>query len=218
MATRTFGIARLGEDEVETLGERHPELVGVGDSGDRRAITIAAPAPVLAALEQISQRLAWEAEQGDRVLAALAPEHPDAGRGILDEDRLLQLRRQAEVRDAFLRSVPLLTSAAIGELGRSTARNASALASRWKKEGRIFAVPNGRADLYPAFQIDEHGQPRAVVAEVLRHFAAETDWARALWWTSPSGWLGGRRPLEVLDAEPEAVVEAARRSTEPLAV
>lgn len=216
--TRTVGIARLSEEEVETLEERHPELAAVARSGARRAITIAASASVLSALEQISRSLAWETEQGDRVLAALAPDGPHAGRGVLDEDRVLQLRRQAEVRDAFLRSVPLLTSAAVGELGRSAARNASALASRWKKEGRIFAVPSGRADLYPAFQFDPHGQPRAVVAAVLRHFAEESDWARALWWTSPSGWLGGRRPLDVFDAEPEAVLEAARRSTEPLAV
>jgi len=215
VATRTVGIARLSEEEVETLEERHPELAGVAHGGARRAITIAASAPVLSALEQISRRLAWEAEQADRVLAALIP---DAERGVLDEDRMLQLRRQAEVRNAFLRSVSLLTSAEVGELGRSTARNASALASRWKKEGRIFAVPSGRADLYPAFQFDEHGQPRAVVAEVLRHFAGQSDWVRALWWTSPSGWLGGRRPLDVLGTEPEAVLEAARRSTEPLAV
>jgi hypothetical protein len=53
---------------------------------------------------------------------------------------------------------------------------------------------------------------------VLRHFAGESDWGLALWWTSPSGWLGGRRPLDVLDAEPQAVVEAARRSAEPIEV
>lgn len=215
MATRSVGIARLSEEEVETLEERHPELADVASAGARRAITIAAPDSVLSALEQLSHRLAWEAEQADRVLAAFAA---DAERGVLDEDRVLQLRRQAELQSAFLRSVELLTSAEVGQLGRSVARNASALASRWKKEGRLFAVPSGRADLYPAFQFDAHGQPRPVVAEVLRHFAGESDWARALWWTSPSGWLGGRRPIDVLDAEPQAVVEAARRSAEPLEV
>lgn len=218
VTARTVGIARLSEEEVETLEARHPELSGVAHGGARSAITIAAPASVLSTLEQISRRLAWETVQADRVLAALAPDGVDAERGVLDEDRVLQLRRQAELRDTFLRSVPLLTSAAVGELGRSAARNASALASRWKKEGRIFAVPSGRADLYPAFQFDAHGQPRAIVAAVLHYFAGESDWARALWWTSPSGWLGGRRPLDLLDTEPEAIREAARRSTEPLTV
>ncbi|MEJ7655279.1 MAG: hypothetical protein WKH64_19065, partial [Chloroflexia bacterium] len=84
MATRTVGIARLSEEEVETLEERHPELAGVAHGGTRRAITIAAPAPVLSALEQISRSLAWEAEQGGRVLAALAPDGPHAERGVLE--------------------------------------------------------------------------------------------------------------------------------------
>src|SRR5207249_3764272 len=129
--------------EVETLEERHPELAGVASTGARRAITIVASDPVLLALEQLSHRLAWEAEQADRVLAAFAA---DAERGVLDEDRVLQLRRQAELQSAFLRSVELLTSVEVAQLGRSAARNASALASRWKKEGRLFAVPSGRAD------------------------------------------------------------------------
>jgi hypothetical protein len=215
MTRRTVGVARLSEKETEALEARHPELAGIAAAGDRGAITIAASDTVLSALEQLSHRLAWEAEQADRVLAALTA---DAGRGVLDEGRVLQLRRQAELQSAFLRSVELLTSAEVGRLGRSAARNASALASRWKKEGRLFAVPSGRADLYPAFQFDAHGQPRPVIAEVLRHFVEESEWGRALWWTAPSGWLGGRRPLDVLDAEPEAVLEAARRSAQPLEV
>lgn len=215
MAARTVGIARLSAEEVEGLEARHPELAGVAHAADHRAITIAGPVPVLSALERLSRRLAWEVEQEERVIAALAP---DADGGALDEARVLQLRRQAELRAAFVRSVEILTSAAVGALGGSAARNASALASRWKKEGRIFSVPSGRTDLYPAFQFDVHGQPRPVVAAVLRHLAGEHEWARALWWTAPSGWLAGRRPLDVLDAEPAAVVEAARRSAEPLEV
>ena len=58
MATRTVGIARLSAEEVETLGERHPELAGVARGTDSRAITIAGPVPVLSALEQLSRRLA----------------------------------------------------------------------------------------------------------------------------------------------------------------
>jgi hypothetical protein len=137
---------------------------------------------------------------------------------VISADRLQQLRTQAAARHAWLQSVELLTSAMVGDLGGSSARNPSALASRWKAEGRIFAVPSGRTDLFPAFQFDTFGQPRPVVAAVLGHLGRESDWARALWWTAPSGWLGGRRPIDVLDQDPEAVVEAARRAAEPLEI
>jgi len=142
----------------------------------------------------------------------------DAEDGVISMERLQQLRGQAEARNAFIRSVELLTSSMVGELGGSAARNTSALASRWKSEGRIFAVPSGRADLYPAFQFDVHGQPRPVIAEVLRHLEQESDWTRALWWTSPSGWLDGRRPVDMLDEDTASVIEAARGAAEPLEV
>ncbi len=215
MATRTLGIVRLSQQEVETLEERHPELAAVTQAGGRQAITIAASASVLSLVEQLSERIAREEGQAAGVLEALAP---DVEEGVISQDRLQQLWLQSRAKRAFVDSVELLTSAMIGELGGSSARNPSALASRWKAEGRIFAVSNKRADLFPVFQFDAHGHPRPVIAEVLRHFTNESDWGKALWWTSPSGWLGGRRPIDVLDEDPDAVVEAARRSAEPLEV
>jgi len=73
----------------------------------------------------------------------------------------------------------MLTSAMIGEWDGSSAKNASALASRWKSPGRIFAVSSARTDLYPTFQFDEDGKPRLAIAEVLRQFSGESEWANA---------------------------------------
>ena len=215
MATPLVETVRLSPREVEELGARHPELIGGAEGEGRQALAVTGPERTLAVVELVVQRLAREGARDAQLLEVLAP---DLASAVISEERLQQLRLQAEVREAFRRSIELLTSAMVGELGGSAARNASALASRWKSEGRIFAVPNGRADLFPAFQFDAHGQPRPAVAEVIRHLARSSEWGRALWWNAPSGWLGGRRPRELLDDDPAAVVEAARRAAEPLEV
>jgi hypothetical protein len=51
------------------------------------------------------------------------------------------------------------------------------------------------------------------MAAVLAHLrrAGMTDWHAALWFTSPTGWLDDRRPVEVLDDDPSAVETAAGR-------
>jgi hypothetical protein len=38
------------------------------------------------------------------------------------------------------------------------------------------------------------------------------------WWTTANGWLGNRRPIDVLEEEPDAVERAASRLTEPSAL
>jgi hypothetical protein len=38
------------------------------------------------------------------------------------------------------------------------------------------------------------------------------------WWTAANGWLGNRRPIDVLDDDPDAVEGAAARLREPSAL
>jgi uncharacterized protein (DUF2384 family) len=35
------------------------------------------------------------------------------------------------------------------------------------------------------------------------------EWQMALWFTTPSPWLDGRRPVDLLHSDPEAVLRAA---------
>jgi hypothetical protein len=138
---------------------------------------------------------------------------------VLSAAAVAQARRNALARAELAREFGLLTSAEVAELAGSRAKNRAALANRWAKEGRVFAVPHGRQFLWPGFQFDAQGQPRPAVAEVLRWFRDESSrWALALWFTSRTGWLDGRRPVDLLATEPGAVVEAARAENEPLVV
>jgi hypothetical protein len=203
-----ISVARLTEQEQRRLGSKYPELLG-GES----ALVISAADSVLAAVEELAAAIAWRSEQGERVLESMVD---DAGTRVLDQPRVLQLHRQAEARAAFLKRYETLTSAEIAGLSRSAARNTSALANRWKAEGRIFAVPVGRTDRFPAFQFGDDGKPLPAITEVIRAFAGQGGWTLALWFAAPSGWLGGATPASVVTTDPAAVVEAAAHAVEPL--
>lgn len=128
---------------------------------------------------------------------------------------IVQLRRNAEARKAFLAEFGALTSKQVAELVGSRATNQAALASRWKAQGRIFAIEVGGESLFPAFQLAADGQARPVVAEVLAAFGPKAaGWQTALWFTGANGWLGAKRPVDLLESEPEAVAAAARREAE----
>lgn len=208
--SESIAIAFLSNTEHRRLEAAHPQL-GEGES----ALVISAPRSLLPAIEQLAERLAWESAREERVLDALIE---DVGTRVLGEPRVVQLQRQAQARENFLHKFPTLTSAEIAAVNGSTARNASALANRWKAEGRIFAVTAGRTDLYPAFQFGDDGKPLPGVAEVIRTFQGQNEWALALWFAAPSGWLGGRTPASLLRGDPTAVAVAARRAVEPLEV
>jgi hypothetical protein len=127
---------------------------------------------------------------------------------------VLQARRNAEARTSLLKEFGALTAAQVAELAGSEAKNTSALAGRWRREGRLIAVEHHGTMYYPGFQFDSSGKPKAVVADVLRYLGppAVTPWQQALWFTSANGWLDGRRPVDLLDDQGDAVVAAAREA------
>ena len=123
-----------------------------------------------------------------------------------------QARRNAEARVEFLGEFPTLSSGEVADLVGSRSRNRAALAHGWRKQGRVFSVRLGREQRYPVFQFDAHaGAPKANVSKVisLLRAAGLEGWQIALWFTGPLARLGDRRPVDVIDSEPEQVVEAA---------
>ncbi len=127
---------------------------------------------------------------------------------------VLQARRNAEARAGLLKEFGALTATQVAELAGSEAKNTSALAGRWRREGRLVAVEHQGSIYYPGFQFDSEGRPKAIVAEVLKHLKhpSMTPWQQALWFTTANGWLDGRRPIDVPDKEGKAVIAAAREA------
>jgi hypothetical protein len=135
---------------------------------------------------------------------------------IVSEAGAVLSQRNGQRRAELLSEFGALTGEQIAD-ERSRARNRHALAARWRKEGRLFGVPYQGQTVYPRFQFDDDGELRTVVADVLAHLPVDrmSPWEVALWWTASNGWLRGRRPVDLLDGDGEALVEAATRLAEP---
>ena len=201
-STAALTVADLSGLERRYLTKRHPEIAG-------RAAAVVVAADDAALLRQalaLVASLQRRREQMERTIESMLPAE------VPSEAAVLQARRNAEAREELLREFGALTSSEVAELAGSRAKNRAALANRWRKEGRIFAVTHHGQTYYPGFQLDAEGRPLPIVAEVLRTFGERTSpWQTALWFAGANGWLDGARPVDVLLSEPEKVAEAARR-------
>lgn len=122
-------------------------------------------------------------------------------------------QQSAQAREELLKELGSLTAEQVADQAHSRAANRSALASRWHTEGRIVTVPWRGRTLYPAFQFRD-GRPLPLigpVASALRNRGLD-GWPLALWFATPSGWLHDRRPVDLLDTDPEEVLAAAEQA------
>lgn len=86
---------------------------------------------------------------------------------------------------------------------------------QWLDERRLFSI-NPAAPKVPVYALDDRQQPHLVVCEVMQALAGYSGDALASWFESPSNYLGGNRPREVLSISPDLVVAAARNKIETL--
>jgi hypothetical protein len=147
-------------------------------------------------------------ERFDELADAMMPTH------VPTASLVEQARRNVAERVHFLKAYGALSAEQVADTVGSHATNRRALAARWRGEHKVFAVrvpPNML--VYPAFQFDfDAGAPRPVVADVLAALPAglrDGGWQLALWWDTPTDFLGWNRPIEMLDKDPAAVVAAA---------
>lgn len=191
---------------VELVGdsaEPVDRLLGALESAERRGLV-----PLLVAVR------APERAAVGHLIESMLPQDPPA---VPSRAQVLQARRNAEARLDLLREFGYLTAEQIAE-GRSRAANRSALAGRWRSEGKIFGVEWKGRMLYPGFQFDEQGASLPVIANVLAALPRDrmSDWELALWWASANGWLSGDRPVDRLnDSDKQPLVDAARHLSGP---
>ena len=125
---------------------------------------------------------------------------------------LEQVQRNAEAQAELADEFGLLSSSDVAKLAGSIASNRAATANRWSSARRVFTVDVEGSQRFPGLQFDENGRPLPVIADVLAAVGDRlTGWELALWFTSSNDWLGELRPVDVLDSDPELVVEAAAR-------
>ncbi len=181
-------------DRTVRAGVRHT-LERVGDERDPLGLQ-----PVTAIDQRIDRDDPFEA-----LVQAVLPVMPTSGTAS-------QVVRNAAARRAFLAEFPTWTSAEVARSVGSTAKNAAALATRWRKERRIFAVPWGGELRYPVFQFDDAGRPLPIVRSVLDVFAGRdsSEWQIALWFVAPSPYLPREAPPIGFLADEGRLLAAAR--------
>ncbi|MBB5578042.1 MULTISPECIES: hypothetical protein [Rhizobium] len=136
-----------------------------------------------------------------------APPSAEAERLLYDSN--------AKARARFLENWPSFTSKELADIAGHGSKNKSMTASRWKTKGKVFSVKHGGSEYFPAFQFDD-GQPIETIGQVLTRLGEKkSGWQLAFWFTSPNGWLDGKRPVDVL-ANGNAVTQAAAREAEDI--
>lgn len=146
-----------------------------------------------------------EDDREARVLAALMP-----SASTLSEAAVIQLQWNAAARAEALSEFGALTSAQLAQLRGSQTTNPHTTSTRWRLSGQLFSVGTAEGQRFPAFQVEYDGKPRPVIARVIKAMDSQLDgWGLLLWFTGSSAFLEGRRPVDLLEAEPDEVVAAA---------
>lgn len=142
----------------------------------------------------------------ERLVEVLLPRTPPSPH-LLQEVAML-----VRARKAALESGDWVTAAEIAHLAGLSTRNPSAQPNKWKKQGAIFAIHHGGVDYFPGYGLDQNRgfRPVKALARIIEILGGHKDgWGMAYWFRSDNGFLGGKRPQDLLTSEPERVIEAA---------
>lgn len=136
--------------------------------------------------------------------------------GEADSERQLQLAR--ERRDQLLRDEKWIDAPAVHvqQGGRPNSQGVNNTASRLRRGGELLGAWNGREFLHPTFQFQpDTGRLMPEMKALLSILPKDrSGWRQALWLFQRHGQLEGKRPADVLQKDPEAVIKAARSDFE----
>jgi hypothetical protein len=118
-------------------------------------------------------------------------------------------------REHFISHYKALSASEVADETGNTAKNRSAIASRWTSEKKIFGVRFHNQTFYPRFQFKD-GEPVPAIGNILKEMPPSfTGWDLAFFLTSPNSYLDGKLPLGLLKSDPEHVVSLAHAFAHP---
>jgi hypothetical protein len=123
-----------------------------------------------------------------------------------------EARMRSKAKIAVLESGDWLTASVVAEVARFETLNPSAPTSEWKSKKLIFSIDHKGVDYFPSYALDPvtHYRPRAAIKAVIDIFGDQKGgWGLAYWFASVNSFLGGRRPQDVINEDPEQVIAAA---------
>lgn len=109
---------------------------------------------------------------------------------------------------AVLEGADWLTAAQVGALCGLARTNLD----EWRNARAVFAIRSNGIDYFPgyAFDPEKNYSPYQSVKIVISHLGAASDgWGLAFWFHSINSFLGGKRPMDVLAKQSNAVIAAA---------
>ena len=128
-----------------------------------------------------------------------------------------KLTDSATLKEMVLAASKWLSSESVGELAQMSPTNLRKEPNKWKREGKVFTLKAGNADVYPDYAFDDEGRPLPAMKTVLEIFKNKrSNLQIAAWFASVNGWLDGAAPMNLIAAEPEKVIEAAKSEVEPI--
>lgn len=80
----------------------------------------------------------------------------------------------------------------------------------WKDSRKIYSLLHEGTELFPRYAFSTLFQPVYELEPILMAFEGKkTNLAIACWFAGNNGYLGGKRPLDILETNPEDVLSAA---------
>ena len=136
------------------------------------------------------------------------------GEVVLTPVDIKRARLEAKALRAIRHSTEWLTTAEIADLADLGPANPIGTVSRWKQQGRIYALRHGGKDFYPKYALGPDFHPLPVIKEILAVLSGYDPELLAGWFDSTSRFLRGRRPRELVATEPAKVLAAALSTIE----
>lgn len=140
---------------------------------------------------------------GEAMDAVRVPASPQLARAVQAQRNLY-----SEIESEF----GMLSSSQAGERmgSRSSAKRNLAIAAR--KSGRLLGIQRGAYVQFPGFQFDDQGA-RPMIEDLIQvgNHCGRTEEGLVQWLVSPTTYLDGRRPVDVID-DPEKLLSVAREA------
>jgi hypothetical protein len=133
----------------------------------------------------------------------------------------VDIRRQEMIRQSrelVLQSAEWLRFADIVMLLGQCHDHSDATPHSWTANKQIFTLNLDGVDHFPSYglQVVTHGtvrtcEPKPIMAALMAVLGGDdSGWRLAGWFASANGYLHGARPIDLLDAEPSRVLDAAK--------
>ena len=208
-----LAAGNLGTQEENTLSLETQEEDVLVVSADDPATLENARLPI----ELLGRRLSdLETAEMERIIEAVVPALMRNGRRQHSSIGHDAMPRHARISFGNTKcSMPIKYMSSIRLEGKESLGVGGALALG---QENIRCPAKRTTTLYPAFQFDAQGRPRQMISKVLAALGTEVGgWQTALWFVTPNGWLDEEKPVDMLEREPLAVLDAAADVAEPVA-